>query len=327
MRIPIHSLGLLLATLLFFTNEQKLVSAEKPNVVLIYIDDLGYGDIGCYDCEDIPTPHIDQLAKEGVRFTADDLDVAKRELEYFFTEILKANRPMTDFIDPNFTFSTPVFAEKIYQIKNVSKKNRANKFQKITLERDGRYGGLLSMSAVMTTTANGVDTQPVLRGVWILENILGMPVPEPPNDVPALTPDTRGAKTPRDILAAHTKKSSCMTCHKKIDPLGFVLENFDPVGRWREKWPDSKAIIDSSVTLPDGTKIEDVIGLKRWMLTNIDIFSKCLAVKLMIYATGREPSYIEVKEIEGIVKANRNNKQGFQDLFLDLILSKTFRSK
>jgi hypothetical protein len=183
------------------------------------------------------------------------------------------------------------------------------------------------MSAVMTTTANGVDTQPVLRGVWVLKNILGMPVPPPPDDVPALTPDTQAAKTPRELLAAHTKEKSCMSCHRKIDPLGFVLEHFDPVGRWRDTWPESETIIDASVTLQDGTTVEDVIGLKRWMLTNMDLFSRCLSVKLMIYATGREPSYIEVKEIEGLVKSNRENEQGFQDLFVDLILSKTFRSK
>jgi hypothetical protein len=264
------------------------------------------------------------------KFTADDLDLAKREVEYFFTEMLTANRPMKDFLDPDFTFTTPAFAARIYQVneeKAKTKKDGANKFRKITLARDGRYGGLLGMSAVMTTTANGVDTQPVLRGAWVLENILGMPVPPPPDDVPALTPDTQGAKTPRDILAAHTQKKLCMSCHRKIDPLGFALEHFDPVGRWREKWPVSGTVIDASVTLLDGTKVDDVIGLKRWMLTNIDLFSKCLAVKLMIYATGREPRHIEVKEIEDIVESNRKNKQGFQDLFVDLILSETFRSK
>jgi len=263
-------------------------------------------------------------------FTADDTDLAKREVEYFFAAMLKENRPMADFIDPDFTFTTPEFAEKIYQIKNEKKidnKDSENTFQRIILKRDGRYGGLLGMSAVMTATSNGVDTQPVLRGVWVLENILGLPVPKPPENVPALTPDTQGAETPRDILAAHTESSSCMKCHKKIDPLGFLLENFDPVGQWRDNWPKSGRVIDASATLQDGSKVEDVIGLKRWMVTNIDLFSKCLAVKLMIYATGREPSYIEVKEIEGIVKTNLENNKGFQDLFLDLILSKTFRAK
>ncbi|MBT3481866.1 MAG: DUF1588 domain-containing protein [Opitutales bacterium] len=263
-------------------------------------------------------------------FTADDIDLAKREVEHFFAAMLKENRPMTDFIDPDFTFTTPRFADRIYKVKNeknIDDKDSENEFQRITLRRDGRYGGLLGMSAVMTATANGVDTQPVLRGVWLLENILGSPVPEAPPNVPALTPDTQGAETPRDVLAAHTENSSCMKCHKKIDPLGFVLENFDPVGRWRDKWPDSERIIDASATLQDGSTVEDVIGLKRWMVTNIDLFSKCLAVKLMIYATGREPSYIEVKEIEGIVKTNLENNKGFQDLFVDLILSETFRAK
>ena len=100
------------------------------------------------------------------------------------------------------------------------------------------------MNSQTVTTANGVDTQPVLRGVWVLDNILGMPSPPPPNNVPALTPDTAGAKTPRELLAAHTKEPSCAVCHKRIDPFGFVLENFDPVGRWREEWPKSHTPIE-----------------------------------------------------------------------------------
>ncbi|NBW95663.1 MAG: DUF1588 domain-containing protein [Planctomycetia bacterium] len=173
----------------------------------------------------------------------------------------------------------------------------------------------------------GVDTQPVIRGAWVLENILGMPSPPPPKNVPALTPDTRGAKTPRDLLAAHTQESSCALCHARIDPVGFVLENYDPVGRWRAKWPRSEAPIDASGTLPDGTVVKSPVEFKAWLVANIDLFSTCLAEKLMTYATGRVPNYAEKREIEKLVRTNREAGKGFQDLFLDLIDSRTFRAR
>ena len=178
----------------------------------------------------------------------------------------------------------------------------------------------------MLTTANGVDTQPVLRGAWVLENIIGMPPPEPPQDVPALTPDIRGATTPRELLAAHTKEASCAGCHKRIDPVGFVLENYDPVGRWREVWPKSNKKIDPTGVLPDGTGLKDVTELKAWLVKNIDHFGLCLSEKLMSYATGRIPNYAERNELESIVRLNIDREKGFQDLLLDLIQSKTFRN-
>jgi len=159
-----------------------------------------------------------------------------------------------------------------------------------------------------------------------LENIIGMPPPEAPEDVPALTPDIRGATTPRELLSAHTKEAACAGCHKRIDPVGFVLENYDPVGRWREVWPKSKKKIDPTGVLPDGTKIKDVTELKKWLVENIDSFGLCLSEKLMTYATGRIPNYAERKELESIVSLNIDREKGFQDLLLDLIQSKTFRN-
>jgi hypothetical protein len=179
----------------------------------------------------------------------------------------------------------------------------------------------------MMATANGVDTQPVLRGVWVLENLLGMAPPPPPKAVPALTPDTQGATTPRDLLTTHTSEASCAGCHRKIDPVGFVLENFDPVGRWRENWPGIDRPIDATGTLPDGTEIKDIIDFKKWLVANVHLFSECLSEKLLTYATGRVPNYSERQEIAAIVKANQEHGEGFRDLLLDLIESKTFRTK
>jgi hypothetical protein len=263
---------------------------------------------------------------------------ARQEVEKFFVTMLLENRPMTDFIDPDFTFATGPLAKNIYGItKGINAKSRS--LQRVTLPRGGRYGGVLGQAGVLIATANGVDTQPVVRGVWVLENIIGDPPPPPPQAVPAITPDTTGARTPRELLKAHASVASCAACHKKIDPLGFALENFDAVGRWREHYPiweldqrgqpTSKpgAKIDSSGQLPDGTKIGDIIDLKKWIVANIDRFSECLSGKLLTYACGRVPEYSERQQIARLVAANHQAGNGFRDLLLALIDSEIFRTK
>ena len=261
------------------------------------------------------------------KFSAPDAQSAKSEVEHLFSELLRENRPMVDFIDPDFTWTSARLAQNVYGLKSGFDKRKKYNIHRIALPRGGRFGGVLGNPAVMMATANGVDTQPVLRGVWVLENILGMPPPPPPKSVPALTPDTRGAKSPRDLLSAHTKEVSCAGCHRKIDPVGFVLENFDPVGRWRDEWPGISQTIDASSTLPDGTAINNVVDFKAWLVKNVDLFSRCLAEKLMTYATGRVPNYSERKEIAAIVETNQEAKNGFRDLVLALIDSETFRTK
>ena len=271
------------------------------------------------------------------KFNFDDeaTALARQETETFFTEILTKNLPMQTFIDPDFTFSSIAFVQRNYgftppaakEAKQPLSQAELSKFQRLAIDRGGRYGGLLGQAAILMATANGVDTQPVIRGAWVLENILGMPSPPPPKNVPALTPDTQGAKTPRDLLAAHTQESSCAICHARIDPVGFALENYDPVGRWRAKWPGSNAPIDASGTLPDGTVVNNPVEFKAWVVANIDLFSSCVAEKLLTYATGRVPNYAEQREIEKLVRANREAGKGFQDLVLDLIDSRTFRAR
>lgn len=269
----------------------------------------------------------DIMPDPAFRFQANDEKNARLEVEYFFHEMLEENRPMTDFIEPDFTFTSARIAKNVYGLTDGFDKKKANAIHRVSLPRDGRYGGVLANSVVMMATANGVDTQPVMRGVWVLENILGTPPPPPPKAVPALTPDTQGATNPRDLLSAHTAEESCAGCHKRIDPVGFVLENFDPVGQWRENWPGAGQPIDPSSTLLDGTQIDDFLDFKEWLVTNVDQFSECLAGHLMTYATGRVPSFAERKEIAHIVRKNHENGNGFRDLVLALIESETFRRR
>ncbi len=262
------------------------------------------------------------------KFEDDKIATARKETEMFFTEMLVRNLPMTDFIDPDFTFSTPEFLRAVYGIQaptgGGSRPDKA--MTRIPMERGGRFGGLLGQSAILMATANGVDTQPVIRGVWVLENILGTPPPPPPKNVPALTPDTRGSKSPRELLAAHTKDAACAVCHQRIDPLGLALENYDPVGHWREQWPGAGLAIDPGCVLPDGTVIRGPVDLKAWLVAHIDQFSQCVAEKLLTYGTGRPLNFAEKREVRDLVKRNHEAGNGFRDLLLALVESETFRT-
>ncbi|MCM8533293.1 MAG: DUF1588 domain-containing protein, partial [Lentisphaeraceae bacterium] len=251
------------------------------------------------------------------------------EVEMTFEEILKKNLPLKEFIDPDFVYTDASIGKTIYELKQF-KNDKIGKVKKVKIPRGTRQGGILSMPAVMMATANGVDTQPVLRGVWILENVLGTPVPEPPKNVPAITPDTTGTVGPREKLLAHMKSPSCSSCHVDIDPMGFVLENFDAVGRWRThymgKTKKKKGLkIDPSATMPNGTKLNDVRDLKRFLVENPAFFTNCLAEKLMTYATGRVLNYKEKKIIKEIVAKNISSGNKFKDLLIDLIDSPVFR--
>lgn len=262
-----------------------------------------------------------------------DLKAVTDETELFVAEILRKNHPLETFIDPGFTYLNKRNA-KLYGIKFPNSDTMA----RVDLEPGGRRGGILTQASVMMATANGVDTQPVLRGVWLLENVLGDPVPEPPSNVPAVEPDTSGATSIRELLDRHKADPSCAGCHQKIDPPGFALENFDPVGRWRDHYPvyekeGGKVVrkdglaVDALGTLEDGTELRDVTDLKRYLVENINVFGNCLAEKLLVYAAGRDLGFGDRKEVERIVEEVREQGNGFQDLIVALVLSESFRTK
>jgi hypothetical protein len=234
-------------------------------------------------------------------------------------------------VDPDFTFLNQGLASKFYGRKDVKSK----KLVRVSLEEGSPYGGILGQASIMMATANGVDTEPVLRGVWILENVLGDPPPPPPANVPAITPDTRGATTIRELLDAHRSDESCAGCHVKMDPLGYVMENFDPVGRWRTHYPvydkSGKAadgpVIDTSGEMPDGAQFTHVNDLKAYVVENLHDFGQCLSEKLLTYATGRTLSYADREAIRPLVAKNIESGGGFQDLLIALVESEVFRTK
>ncbi len=267
-------------------------------------------------------------------FNNKDLNAIQQETLLFIKEILQENHPIQTFVDPDFTYVN-VRNAKLYGMKGI----KGNDMRRVKLERGGRFGGILGQASVMMATANGVDTQPVLRGVWLLENVFGDAPPPPPSNVPAIEPDTSGANSIRDLLSRHRADASCAQCHNKIDPLGFALENFDPVGRWRTHYPIYEKQDDGSVKrrdglpvdtvgeLPDGTQIKDVVDLKQHLVRNIDSFSRCLAEKLLIYATGRQLNYADRLVVDQIVEDVRDNGNGFQDLIIAVVQSESFLTK
>lgn len=264
------------------------------------------------------------------KFNGTHVKAMKDEVETTFREILSKNMSCREFIDPDFIYTNATIGKEIYQLKKLPAGVK-KKVARVSIPRGTVKGGILSMPAVMMATANGVDTQPVLRGVWMLENVLGTPPPEPPKNVPALPPDTAGAKDPRDKLKLHMASASCQSCHEDIDPMGFVLENFDPVGRWRDNYPKigkGKSLkIDSSATMANGEKLKDIRDLKSFLVDNPEYFTGCLARKLMTYATGRQLNYKEKKIISEIVSKNIASGNKFHDLMIDLIDSEVFRAR
>ncbi len=250
-----------------------------------------------------------------------DLDTAMREETRLFAKhLLTENLSVVNFLDADFTFINKPLA-KLYGIKAPTGPG----FERVSLP-DGKRGGLLGQASVLTVTANGIDTSPVVRGVWLLENILGTPPSPPPPDVEPLDPDIRGAKTIRDQLHKHRSNPSCYDCHRKIDPLGFALENFDPIGRWRDTYGRSTKV-DASGELPNGKTFRDISGLKTILIQQQDQFTMALTEKLLGYATGRHPEPADRPHLEKILKDLHHRNNGFRDLVKLVVLSEPFRSK
>lgn len=244
----------------------------------------------------------------------------RRETHLFTRHLLDENLSVANFLDSDFTFVNKPLA-KLYGVTPPT----GSDFQKVKLE-NRRRGGLLGQASVLTVTANGIDTSPVVRGVWLLDNILGTPPAPPPPDVEPLDPDVRGAKSIRDQLEKHRSTASCYDCHRKIDPLGFALENFDPIGRWRDTY-SGRVAIDSSGELPSGQTYNDIKSFKRILVERREQFVTALASKLLAYGTGRRVEPADRPEIDRIVKQLATCGDGFRDLMTLVVASKPFRSR
>jgi Protein of unknown function (DUF1592)/Protein of unknown function (DUF1588)/Protein of unknown function (DUF1585)/Protein of unknown function (DUF1587)/Protein of unknown function (DUF1595)/Planctomycete cytochrome C len=248
----------------------------------------------------------------------DNLETAMRaETEGFFRHVLDNNLSPREFLDADYSFLNRELALH-YGIEGVE----GNELQRVSL-KGRRRGGLLGHGAFLTASANGVDTSPVVRGIYVLEKILGYTPPAPPPDVPAIEPDIRGAVTIREQLEKHREVPSCAVCHRKIDPLGFALENFDAVGGWRDNY-EKKTPIDPTGKLPGGDMFRTVPEFRKLMVERQGQFNRCLTEKLMTYALGRELEVGDRPSVDKILAELEAAKGGLRDLIRLIVLSKSF---
>jgi hypothetical protein len=253
-----------------------------------------------------------------------DLQIAMRtETQMFTRDLLDRNDSVANFLDSSYTFVNKPLAE-LYGMDAGIESAGGYKFRRVNIT-DPNRGGLLGQGSVLTVSANGVETSPVTRGVWMLENIFGTPPSPPPDNVPALDPDVRGAKSIREILTKHRESPTCMTCHTKIDPPGFALENFDPIGVWRTKYKNG-VTIDASSKLDGGGSFETVAELKKLLLARKADFARVLTERVLTYGCGREIESTDRPRVEALVRQVVDRGYGFRDLVELAVQSDAFRS-
>ncbi|MEM7013622.1 MAG: DUF1588 domain-containing protein, partial [Verrucomicrobiota bacterium] len=240
----------------------------------------------------------------------------------YFGEVLDNNSAIDQFIDSDEIWMNQVIAKWIYKREDV----RGARMKKVALN-DERLGGIFTLPGLMTATANGVDTSPVVRGAWVLENVLGTPPPPPPPDVEPLPTDTREAQTIREQLELHRKHDACNSCHRKIDPMGFAFENFDVVGRWRTHYKGVRHPINASATTSTGDEIADIIAFKAMLRERKPLVVRCLTEKLLTYAVGRQLQTVDRGEVDRIVEELSQDGDRLRDLIHLVVQSEIFLTK
>ena len=252
----------------------------------------------------------------------DNLRIAfVREMKLFFDAQLKEDRSIVDLLTAKDTFLNEQLARH-YGIAGVY----GTHFRRVTLADENRWG-LLGKAAVLSVTSYTTRTSPTIRGKWLLENILAAPVPPPPPNVPALEASNTGTKplSVREMLEMHRQNPVCASCHARMDPLGFSLENFDAIGQWRTT--DAGARIDASGVLLDGTRVEGPAALRRALVAQKEQFVRAVTGKLATYALGREIEYFDAPAIRGIVRAAAADNYRWSSAILAIVKSAPFQMR
>lgn len=263
------------------------------------------------------------------------------ETRAYLEELFTGNHPVSAIVKSDFAMLNSRLAEH-YGLAPVE----GPEIRKVALPGDSLRGGLLTQASILKVTANGTNTSPVVRGVWVLERILGDPPQPPPPGIPGVEPDIRGARTLREILDQHRDSSSCNACHRKIDPPGFALEVFNPIGGFRERFRSLGSgdrverplggrmvhfrlglEVDSAGALPDGREFADFREFRDLLAANEEALARNFVTKLLTFATGREMGFSDRPEIAAIVAKGALGGYRIRDLLHLAISSKIFRSK
>jgi mono/diheme cytochrome c family protein len=263
-----------------------------------------------------------------------ELEAAMRgETEHFISEMFRSDLPLSNLIDSDWTMLNERLA-KHYRIDGVVGPD----FRRVSLDKSQTVrGGLLTHASIHAVTSNGSTTSPVIRGTWVLEKFLGTPAPPPPPDVPAIEPDIRGATTIKEQLAKHRDIANCASCHRKIDPPGFALENFDVIGGWRDHY---RALVEprpgARAKLSDGPPVDSTdewegVGrfasfqeFRELVKKREDLVVQNLTHQLATFALGRVPGFADRQPLKDIATNVREKKSGMKSLVLDIVSSPVF---
>ena len=257
-------------------------------------------------------PDFDDNVREGFR----------KETELFVDSIVREDRSVLDFIKADYTFLNERLARH-YGIPNVY----GSHFRRVTLGPESRRGGLLRHGSVLAVTSYATRTSPILRGVYVLDNIFGAPPPPPLPNVPALDESTVAANLPmRERLAAHRSNAVCASCHRTIDPVGFALENFNAVGQWREHEGEGEPI-DASGALPGIGEFSGVSGLEDALLSKPEMFAGALTEKLLTFGLGRGVEYYDAPAVRKIVRDAAKDRYRFSSLISGIVKSVPFQMR
>jgi hypothetical protein len=247
----------------------------------------------------------------------------RRETELFLDSVLRENRSVLDLLSANYTFLNERLARH-YGVPNIA----GSYYRRVTFPESSARGGLLGQGSILMLTSYATRTSPVVRGKWVLENLLSAPPPPPPANVPALKTEaeqTGKALTIREAMVQHRASPACASCHARMDPIGFALENFDAIGHWRET--DNDQPINVSGVLPDGTKVEGVAGLKQALLRHPDEFVSTIVEKLLMYSIGRNVQYYDAPAIRAVVRDAARDDYKFSALVVGVMKSAPFQMR
>ncbi|MBI1247912.1 DUF1592 domain-containing protein [bacterium] len=270
------------------------------------------------------------------------LDSMLRETHAYFREMLDSDLSVDHLVDSDFIMVNGRLARH-YGIAGVEGVD----IRKVSVPEDSPRGGLLTMASILKVTANGTSTSPVVRGAWVLDRICGQPVPLPPANVPAIEPDLRGATTIREQLDKHRSDASCAVCHRRMDPPGFALENFDVIGGWRQRYrslevgdkSDNKnryghpvnyklgLQVDASGEAPDGSHFDDIDGLRQILLRQRKQLARSLVEKLVVYSTGAGIGFADRDSVESILDQASKREYGLRSMIHAIVQSDLFQTK
>jgi hypothetical protein len=245
----------------------------------------------------------------------------RRETELLFESMVQEDRSVLDLLTADYTFVNERLARH-YGVPDIY----GSRFRRVAITDDARRG-LLGQGSILALTSHAERTSPVVRGKWILENILGTPVPPPPPDVPALKGNQEGEKprTMREQMAEHRANPVCASCHKAMDSIGFAMENFDAVGAWRTR--DAGQLIDATGELSDGTKVDGVVTLRKALVSRPELFSGTMTEKMLIYALGRGLDYRDMPAVRAILRDASRTNYRFSTLILGVVHSTPFQMR